>query len=430
VIFDNRQLATLILLGLLLAWLLTKPDVRRAIADVGRTLVGPKVLIPFLLYAAWLVGLHWLSWRIGLWNAKLTGESLFWAGISGLALLTLSVTEAGKHDNFFRNKLVDTVKFGAFFEFFINIKSLSLLGELVFQPILALLVGARVVAARDEKSALARKFLDTVLSLATVALLFYTLRYLVQDWDQIDKGQEVRKLLMPVWLTLGAFPFAFVFALIADYGQVFNRMKAGNDWQRTALRARLGVVLALRTRLIDIHSFDWPYAQQAGRARTIHEGMEAVRDFRAKRDREASEERSEQARLEALAGVEGVDMEGRQLDQREFEETRDALRWVATCQSGWYQRQGGRYRVDILEIIGGFKRQGLPDEHGIVVKVRRDGKAWYAYRRTVTGWVLGIGSRKAPPDEWYYEGSEPPQSYPRPGHGWGAIAHADTPSWK
>jgi len=36
-IFDNRRLAMLILLGLLMAWLLTKQDVRTTFSDLGKT---------------------------------------------------------------------------------------------------------------------------------------------------------------------------------------------------------------------------------------------------------------------------------------------------------------------------------------------------------------------------------------------------------
>ena len=72
----------------------------------------------------------------------------------------------------------------------------------------------------------------------------------------------------------------------------------------------------------------------------------------------------------------------------------------------------------------------MPAEHGIVMKVRKDGKAWYAYRRTVTGWVFGTGARRPPTDEWFYDGPEPPQAYPRAGRGWGEAAHVDTVNWR
>lgn len=198
-------------------------------------------------------------------------------------MLTLAVTDAGKKDNFFRKRAVDTVKFGAFFEIFLNIKSFSLLGELLIQPIVAFLACARVLAAHDDKHAIIRKPLDVVLSLVTLGLLVYTVAFLVQDWSQVDKGKELRKLLMPVWLTLGVMPFAFVFALIAAYGQIFGRMKATTGLKRISLKTRLGVMLALRARLLDIYSFGGRYAHQAGQAKTVRGGMDAVRSFRAER---------------------------------------------------------------------------------------------------------------------------------------------------
>jgi hypothetical protein len=42
----------------------------------------------------------------------------------------------------------------------------------------------------------------------------------------------------------------------------------------------------------------------------------------------------------------------------------------------------------------------------------RNGQAWYAWRRTITGWCFAIGSAKAPPDQWRNDGSEPPKDFP------------------
>jgi hypothetical protein len=430
VIFDNRQLATFVLLTAFLVWVFSTASGRTSARDVGKQFIHPKVLIPFVLYGLWLVALHWLGWQLNLWNPKLVGESIFWAGASGFALLALAVTEAGKADNFFRNKTIEIVKFTALFIGFLNLKSLSLIGEIVMQSIVTFLVLVRVVAGHNEEHRSLRKPLDTAISLVTLGLLAYTVYWLVHDWPRIDKGQEVRKLLMPIWLTVGAFPFVFVFTLMADYGRVFSFMKATTGLDRTSLRARIGVMLALRTRLLDIHAFAARYAQQAGRARSIRGGMEAVRDFREDRAKKAAAEQARLDRLEMFAGATGIDETRRQLDQREFDATRKALDWLATCQMGWYRNHGARYRADLLEKFDDFQRQGLPGEHGIVMKVRKDGQAWYAYRRTVTGWVLGIGARTAPPDQWFYDGPEPPASYPRAGHGWGDAVGEKTMNWR
>jgi hypothetical protein len=98
----------------------------------------------------------------------------------------------------------------------------------------------------------------------------------------------------------------------------------------------------------------------------------------------------------------------------QFAATKDALGWLASCHIGWYQNEDrpNTYRDDLLNILNNFSHQGLPDPHGIVMKVRKDGQAWYAWRETPSGYVFGIGASEAPPSQWYWDGPQPPRGYP------------------
>jgi len=138
---------------------------------------------------------------------------------------------------------------------------------------------------------------------------------------------------------------------------------------------------------------------------TYRGGLAATREAKRHRAAKIAEEDARARRLSTHAGVPGPDDEGRWLDQREFDETKQALRWVATVQMGRYRGNKNRYVSDALNIIGDFDRYGLPEKHGVIVSVRPDGQAWFAYRRTITGWVLAIGSRDAPLDQWFYDGA-------------------------
>lgn len=87
---------------------------------------------------------------------------------------------------------------------------------------------------------------------------------------------------------------------------------------------------------------------------------------------------------------------------------------------GWYRNRGGRYRDDILDIVGhDFTRHGLPSDHGITVQVSDDGQRWWAARQAVTGWWFAIGAAEPPPDEWEYDGPEPPAGFPGIDDRWG-----------
>lgn len=131
-----------------------------------------------------------------------------------------------------------------------------------------------------------------------------------------------------------------------------------------------------------------------------------------------------QARLIRFAGVDGSDEHGHRLDRREFEETMSALRWVSTCQMGWYNNnQAQRYRVDLLDfVLEGSSGSQLRDPPGVQMRVSGDGQKWFCWRRTVSGWVFAVGAAGPPPDTWEYDGQEPPEGFPGEDPAWGAMA--------
>jgi hypothetical protein len=115
------------------------------------------------------------------------------------------------------------------------------------------------------------------------------------------------------------------------------------------------------------------------------------------------------------AGVEGTDWRGQPLDQREVNETREALNLLATFHRAQFDK--GRYRADLLAAVGGLLSKSFPETE-IAMSIKKNGRAWYAWRRTVAGWVLGIGATAPPPDQWVYEASEPPAGFPDKHEGW------------
>lgn len=138
------------------------------------------------------------------------------------------------------------------------------------------------------------------------------------------------------------------------------------------------------------------------------------------------EKERETARLVTYAGVKGIDAEGGQLDQREFNETKDALLWLYVCQLGRHNN-GGRFRKNVLDNVGSFEREGLPAEHGITMRVSKSGQSWYAWRRTITGHVFAIGSSAPDLGQWMYDGDEPPHGFPGSDRSWG-VTYLHVPS--
>jgi hypothetical protein len=175
-----------------------------------------------------------------------------------------------------------------------------------------------------------------------------------------------------------------------------------------------------------MHGFAGGWALRAGEASSFRAAWRQVQDYRRHLEEQARRAAAAAQRLKDYDGVDGVDEEGRRLDQREFAETKQALQWLATCHMGWYRRDDANaYQPDLLERLGSFESRGLPDPHGIVMHVSNDRQRWYAYRRTVTGWVFAIGASDAPPNQWRYDGSGPPSGFPGDDPAWGESMFAD-----
>jgi hypothetical protein len=166
--------------------------------------------------------------------------------------------------------------------------------------------------------------------------------------------------------------------------------------------------------------------------------LEAVVHWaRPRADAEGKRRRAE--RWQANAGSDQADEHGARVDDREFSATREALRWLWTCHAGWYRRLG-RFSEDMLDIaLGGSDAKKLPSPHGVEMRLGEDGQTFWALRRTVSGWYLGIGAditdKHGRPDatitQWLWDAAAAPTSAPAAGvPGWSSMWDDTPPNWR
>ena len=259
-----------------------------------------------------------------------------------------------------------------------------------------------------------------------VGSLGMTARDLYATWDEIDKHMLLLKFALPVWLTIGFLPCAYFFSLYVNYEAAFTGINhTTSDW-KARFRAKLALVTKLHFKARDTRAFSWIWAKRIASASGFIAACQVVDQFyKSRRDAEQAVI-DERERLERYAGSGETDGQGRRLDRREFKETIAALRYLSTCQIGWYRNRGGHYHADLLDRFGNdFTRQGLPTESGITMKVASDGQAWYAWRQTITGWCFAIGAGGPPSQEWEYDGPEPPDDVPGKDPRWGETPFSD-----
>ena len=426
---NNRELAALIWISAAVLWAFSKTSVRRSFVGVIKAFLKLQILLPLVAMFAW-VGLElWVGVRLALWSTALAKATILWTlGSAGVLLFNCTQIDSNGADvHFFRRTILATVGVTAFVEFFVNLYVMSLAAELIFQVVVAVPSVMVAVAGQKPEYKSVKAFCERVLALIGFALFALAARQVYLDWCQLDARELLLDLALPVWLTVGLAPFLYVFSIYVAYDVIFRRIRGEKTGRASRWRSRLALLSVLHFRADTVRKLApyWYVTRKLGEAQTFSAARGVVAEFLDTLSRREQAKLDEEERLRRYSGSEGLDDGGRRLDRREFAETIDALRWLATCQMGWH-RNGGRYRRDMLRVLGDdFTRHGLPGESGITLHVAQDGQSWYAWRRTVTGWCFAIGAAGPPPDEWTYDGPEPPKGFPGRDSSWGDGPFAD-----
>lgn len=126
-----------------------------------------------------------------------------------------------------------------------------------------------------------------------------------------------------------------------------------------------------------------------------------------------------------------MDACGHWLDRREFHETKEVLTTLSFNQTGWYRNHIKRYQGEAARVVPSVTRRGLSEDHGIQLRVRSDGQAWFAWRCTPGGYHFGVGGTVGGDAHWQYDGQQPPTCYPGKSHrGWRDTLLEDrSPEW-
>ena len=420
---NNREIAALIWIGVAVLWAFSKPSVRASFVGVVRSFLRPQILIPFVAMLAWVSLELLIGARLALWNPALAKGTILWAlGSAGVLLFNCTqINSDGDDPHFFRRTLLATVGVAAFVEFFVNLYVMSLLVELLFQIVVVALTLMVAVADQKPEHKSVKLLCERMLALIGLALLVLTARQIYLHWQELNVPDVLLDFVLPVWLTIGLVPFLFLFSIYVAYDAAIRRINWKARDRRARWRSGLALLSALRFRTDAVRKFTgYSYiARKLGEAPTFSDARSVVAEFLDEMRRAEQAKIDEEHRLKRYCGSQELDDEGRRLDRREFAETIDALQWLATCQMGWYRRES-RYRTDMLDLLGDdFTNQGLPRESGIKLHVAQDGQSWFAWRKTVTGWYFAIAAAGPPPDQWEYDGSEPPTGYPGESSSWG-----------
>lgn len=411
----TREWVSIAIIVVALGGVIIWPATRRAIFNgwpgLLRAFFQWKLQVILGATLAWVVACIVLGHALGWWDWALLKDTILLV-VTLVIPAVFRVTNQNSGSDIGKRLLQDTIGVAALVSFYVNLASFPLWAEIPFQVVVLFLLLFQVAAARlpDKRVQGCAGLIVAVLGLA--ALIWTTLT-LVETAGQLGFVEVARSFLLTLWVPALLFPFLYAagFAMAAELALL--RMGTNNGtttWHRASGTTAFAIVLGLHFSVRLANGLVGRYGS-VGRASSFREVRAEMKAFRADLRQRDARERERRFALRRNVGANGVDAAGARLDRREFGETKRALDWIATIEQTDHNNVGDFWddRADELLAINGY---GLQPPFHVIVTTTADRQKWRAWRRTVSGWVLGrAGQADDAWREWYFAGAEPPTGW-------------------
>lgn len=239
-IFTTREIAIFIYGILLLAYVIVRKKGKNILMPVIKAACHIKLIIPFCMVLLFAAGFVWVGTHLPFWDWVYVKDIVFWVLFAGVPIC-FNATNRQLEEHYFRNILIDNLKFTALVEFVTGTFTFPIIGELILQPLLVFFV--ILESSLVKKTEATKKVVDGLIGIAGLIIIGLTIKSMADSIGEIYFVDILVGLALPIILSIIYLPVAYFFALYAKYEIVFLRMgfKEPND-KKLKINHRIKVI--------------------------------------------------------------------------------------------------------------------------------------------------------------------------------------------
>ncbi len=256
-VFSTREIAIFIYAIVLLVYVLIHKKGRAAIGAVIKAACHIKLIIPFIIVLLFAATIVWGCTYLPFWDWIYIKDIVLWTVFAGVPVC-FNATSRQIDDHYFRNIVVDNLKFAALVEFITGTFTFHIVVEIILQPILVLFVVLQVTAERKEHSV--KKFVDRIVGVTGLLIIALTIKSAIEAFNDIKIIDITVSFVLPIVLSVLYLPVAYFFAVYAKYELLFLRMSFKEPKsRRIKVKHRLKTILACRLSYKRLQIFLYEY---------------------------------------------------------------------------------------------------------------------------------------------------------------------------
>lgn len=398
---DNREYASIILIGLLAIYLLAKGkllSVIKSFADVIKLALNPKILIPAFILVTYSALLIYSASECGFWNTGILLDTILEVVFVGFPsmLIASKVTSITSIKN---ELIVPEVGFGALTSFYINLVCFPILVEVVLQVVLLFLgIGYALFSSRRDASNL--RLFENMRAVLGIVVFVAATFLLSNTWFSMDWGDELSSFFLSIWYPIFITPYVLALAYYASLESMSMRINVVGE--NLPVKEFVNIAMALLPNFRYIRHFNGWNAHEYLECLNPPEKASYLDTFKREVDTVAANANTKAKRFESGKGMSGFDENGIWLDWTYLEEMKSFLWTIASLENRSWMESGAYSTLD--EAFNCFLPKGC---NGSLL-LSRGKDAYVCWTINPSGFVFAAASRDGAFPFMKYEGDRSP----------------------
>ena len=236
---SNRELASMTLIGLLsLYFILFKSD-RKSTYQVIKTILSPKILIPYSLLSLCIIAMCYMLQLVGMWRNEYLKDVILYS-FTAFPLLMEVISYSSQQE--FGQLVFKQVKYSALISAYLNIYTLGYIGELLLQFVLCFLslsvAIVQVQSKQDQSSEQLLGCFNKVNMILGFAIIIFMLYQTYTHPIGSTLSMFLQSVALPTILTITIVPYLYMFTIYCAYDQWFVRLYYSVNKNKNEYRLR------------------------------------------------------------------------------------------------------------------------------------------------------------------------------------------------
>ena len=248
-VFNNRELALVIWVFVVIILLFKNGKMRSSLFDVLKAALNIKLIVLYILMMLYTTLIVYGLYFVGFWEIFLLKDTIIWFIFTAIISVFRAIDKADDL-TYFKVIIKDNIKFILLFEFIVNFYTFSLPIELILVPVLffvTIFVSFLDIMPeyQDEKYVPVKKFFNFINIILGIYIVLNSIILAINDLNNLQTIDTLKSLLLPSILSLLFMGFIYFFVLWSAYEQIFIRIKFGEKKSKRLIAyAKLKILLA------------------------------------------------------------------------------------------------------------------------------------------------------------------------------------------